>query len=236
MSSIVLAGIAVVIGLVIYDSLKSRTQSSRQKTFTMPEKVSEDLPTVLGRLDATIAEKAPKIHTALRPGLSPDAIRNLEEKGNFALDANLKAVYQWHDGMDAQSGMGFFSIYAFPSLEEVVRSRDGLVKQLASATPVQRAAFEMACSHRKHWFELFPDGAGDGYYVDLLKAKNGGNTAVFYNFSEDGAYRYYPSLANLFAAINEGFAGGVYSDTQEVPSEEVFEQEDVIHLKYGADQ
>ena len=144
----------------------------------------------------------------------------------------LREVYEWHDGISRDSGHSFFGIYQFMPLEDLAKSRQVMNQQLTSATVLQRTFYWVVCGHRKNWIDFFPDGAGDGYYVDPTRDPIHG--AVFYNFNETGDYRFYPALSSLLLAISQCYDAGLYDDGNDPASISVIKKEHAIHGKFGS--
>lgn len=197
----------------------------------MPSPPQQSLADILRELDTRIAEHSPKTYAALRSGLGRDEILAIEREYGIRLTNEMREIYAWHDGIDLDSGQSFFGIHEFVPLEHLAKSELAKTQELAKATALQRAVYWTVCGHRKNWIDLFPDGAGDGYFVDPTRNPDRG--AVFYNFNEMGDYRFYPSLSNLMLAISESYDAGLYDGGRDASSISEVEKEDAIHEKYG---
>lgn len=197
----------------------------------MPSAASESFAEILRQLDSRIEEHAPKTFAALRPGLAQSEIATIKKEYGIRLTDEMCELYAWHDGISLDSSQSFFSIQSFAPLEDLAKSERLKKQDLANATLLQRAFHWVFCGHRKNWIDLFPDAAGDGYFVDPTRKPNRGS--VFYNFNEMGDYRFYPSLTNLMLAISECYDAGLYDSGRNASTESAIEKENGIHEKYG---
>jgi cell wall assembly regulator SMI1 len=198
---------------------------------SMPSPPPESVAEILRQLDSRIEEHSPKTFAALRPGLGWDEITAIEREYGIRLTDEMRELYAWHDGIALDSGQPFFGIHQFVPLEHLATSGLAKNQELANATMLQRSFYWALCGHRKNWIDLFPDGAGDGYFVDPTRNPNRG--AVFYNFNETCDYRFYPSLSSLMLAISECYDAGIYDDGRNASSVSAIEKEHEIHGKYG---
>jgi len=204
-------GLAVAIVVVVALGIWSRT---RLQTFfypvapPMPAVVSETMPEVLARLEAVLKTDAPHVLAGLQPGLSAGAIAKLEQQYHVQLPDDIKAIYEWHNGLASTTNYlssDFIPIHRFPPLEETLAE---WALEGKGETPVQRAAYHLLVEHRASWIGLFSDGAGDGYWFDPQRKPSEG--AVFYNFTEEGAFVFFPSARNLMAGIAKCYEQGVF--------------------------
>ena len=176
----------------------------------MPAAVSAPMPEVLARLEGVLKTKAPHVVEALQPGLSAEDIVRLERQYGVQLPADIKAIYQWHNGSrQATNSLAneFIPTHRFIPLEEALADRTALLKQQANATLLQRAFYRVLTGHRDSWICLLGDGAGDGYWYDPKRKASEG--AVFYHFAETGTYTFFPSAKNLMSAIETCYAQGI---------------------------
>ena len=79
---------------------------------------------VLDELDEWFGSERPDLHPRLRPGLSQDAIRDLEHRvAPYHLPEDLVVLYSWHDGWD-EGRQGEYAEFLpdmpFNSLDEAV--------------------------------------------------------------------------------------------------------------------
>lgn len=198
---------------------------------SMPSPPPESVADILRQLDSRIKEHSPETFAALRPGLGRDEITAIEREYDIGLTDEMRELYGWHDGIAFDSGQSLFGIHQFVPLEQLAKSESAKNQGLANATVLQRSFYWALCGHRKNWIDLFPDAAGDGYFVDPTRNPNRG--AVFYNFNETGDYRFYPSLSSLMLAVSECYDAGIYDDGRNASSVSAIEREDAIHGKYG---
>ncbi len=206
-------------------------RSSYPLANNMPQTSTPPLGDVLREIETQIELKAPKTFAALRPGLGQAEIERIERTYGLRLTDEMRQLYEWHDGITIDAKRGLFGIHQFLPLEYVAQSRSAAEKQLSESTMLQRAIYWVLCGHRKNWIDLFPDGAGDGYYADPTRIASKGQ--IFYNFNEMGDYRFYPTLADLMNAISECYDAGLYTDTNTPPSTASIEREFAIHNKYS---
>jgi cell wall assembly regulator SMI1 len=175
----------------------------------MPAVVSEPMPEILARLESILKTNAPQVLAGLQPGLSATDISKLEEQYHVQLPAEIEALYEWHDGARHTTnyvGDDFIPIHRFVPLEEAME--ENATESKGAETRMQRAIYQIFVAHRASWICLFDDGAGDGYWFDLKRKPSEG--AVFYNFTEEASYVFFPSAKNLMAGIAKCYEQGIY--------------------------
>jgi len=172
----------------------------------MPPVVSESVDEILTKLENVLKLKAPQLLESLQPGLSAQEIAELERRAGVQLPDDLKALYRWRngssrEGMKSRGRLPGVPIpnHWFMPLAEALGVRVESSNQVAQATMPQKGAFAIFAGHRKSWVTLFDDGSGDGYFFDPKRQAPQG--AVFYCFSEDASYVFFPSIKNLLAGV-----------------------------------
>lgn len=174
----------------------------------MPKIVSGTTERLLARLESIMQQRAPEIMRALQPGLSESQISKLEQEGGFKLSADLRAFYQWRNGMKATERKQFFPGHRWLSLEEVVAQRLALRSQAESGSIPQKIAFNIFAGHRKPWVPIFDDTAGDGYFYDAGRSGQPGE--FFYCFAEIRHYIFFPSFRNFLKGVGDCYEQGVF--------------------------
>jgi cell wall assembly regulator SMI1 len=187
---------------------------------------------LLARLQTVLTSNAPLVLDSLRPGLSDEQISILEGQFGYRLPEDLKSLYRWRDGMMTNTTVGLLPGHRFIPLEEALRERTVIEKQVASARPHQRAAFSIFASHRKTWLAVLSDVAGDGYFFDPERTEQEG--AFFYHFAEAGDYLWFPSVRNFLAGAIECFeTGAVQLATNRTELDADWERMDKIWNRFG---
>lgn len=195
----------------------------------MPPIVTESLPEVLSRLDKIVQEKSPKTAATLRPGLSAEQIRGLEEEFSVTLTEELRQLYQWHDGQDLTAGIPLTASDQYVPLRDVLMARKHLNQSIQAQ---QFATLRQLAELQKDRLNILQNGAGDGYSVDLGRQPEEG--ATFYSVHDDFSWVFYPSLKNLVAAIAECYKTSAYPiDLSSPDATKLWERADQIHTKYG---
>jgi cell wall assembly regulator SMI1 len=177
----------------------------------MPPVVSDSMPGILAHLESVLKTNAPQVLTTLQPGISADQISRLEQQYHVQIPDDIQAIYEWHDGtvpMATTNYVEFVPIHRFVPLEEMLSEKDDETKSAATATPVQRAAYRLVAGQRDHWYCLFDDGAGDGYFFDPSRKPAEG--ALFCVFVEANDFTFFPSAKNLMAGIAKCYEQGAY--------------------------
>jgi hypothetical protein len=152
------------------------------------------------------------------------------------LPDDIAAIYEWHDGARSTTnyvGDDFIPIHRFVPLEEMLAEK--AAEATATATPLQRAAYRLVAGQRDSWFCLFSDGSRDGYWFDPQRKASEG--AVFYTFTEDNTFVFFPSPKNLMAGITKCYELGAFrvkSNTSPLQLDEDFEQSAKIWKEFGA--
>jgi cell wall assembly regulator SMI1 len=196
-----------------------------------PSPPPQSLSEILQQLDSRIEEHSPMTFVSLRSGLRRDEIIAIEKEYGFELTDEMRELYEWHDGISLDSGQSFFGTHQFVPLKHLAKSREAVNQELANVTGLQRLFYWVYSGHRTNWIDLFPDNAGDGYFIDPTRSAEQG--AVFFNFNETGDYRFYPTLSSLMLAISECYDAEIYSDGTDASSISTIEKEHAIHRKYG---
>ena len=199
---------------------------------SLPPVVTENMEVLLIRLQSVLEARAPAALTNLQPGLSITEITILESKSGLQLPDDLRALYRWRNGSPTNQAHGIIPGHWFPSLEWLIENRAAIRKQIQSATPMHNMAYRVFAGHRDSWIEIFPDGAGEGYFFDPKRTEKEG--PFFYCFSEVGCYRWFPSIRNFMAGTIECYEKDAYrlaSDGKEL--EENSELTEKVWKRYG---
>lgn len=202
----------------------------------MPAVVSGTLPEVLARVDAALSSNAPHVLNYLQPGLSETDLAQLERQYRVQLPEEIKIIYRWHNGsVQPTNGVHaeFIPTHRFLPLEEALQEHALMMPR--EATWFQRALFHAIIGYRQSWICLFSDGAGDGYWYDLKRKPEDGR--IFYNFTEDASYVYFPSAKNLMAGIAKGYETKLFFvKTNSSPPEldENFDRANAFWSEFGA--
>jgi|ERR1017187_1096609 cell wall assembly regulator SMI1 len=222
-----LLAVAVIFGFGLLLFVKF-SQSMYPPAPPMPPVVSQTTEEILSQLELELKNKAPQILTNLQPGLSAEKISELERQSGVQLPDEIKALYQWRNGfnLDRLNSGGFrvagpMPGHYFMPLDEALQIPHSLSNQVANATSTQRAAFNILAGHTKSWITLFDDGAGDGYFFDPKRKPSEG--AVFYHFTEDSQYIFFPSAKNLFAGIVKCYEKNAFAWKEETNGAGLYE-------------
>lgn len=202
----------------------------------MPAVVSEPMPDILARLESILKTNAPQVLAGLQPGLSAGNVAKLEQQYHVQLPDDIKAIYEWRDGARSTTnyvGDDFIPIHRFVPLEEMLAEKAAEGK--GPATLLQRAAYRIFAGQRDSWYCLFSDGARDGYWFDPARKPSEG--AVFYTFTEDNEFVFFPSARNLMAGIAKCYEQGAFRvkpGTAPPQLDEDFEKAERIWGEFGA--
>jgi cell wall assembly regulator SMI1 len=200
----------------------------------MPAVVNETMAEILARLDAILKTNASETEAHLQPGLSVADISKLELQYHVQIPDEIKEIYEWHNGTLAGTnfmGDDFIPGDRFLPLEETLENNASM---LNGTTSLQRAAYKAMLGYRDSWICLLSDSGGDGYWFDPKRTPAQG--AVFYNFNEEGAYTFFPSVKNLMAGIVKCYEQGIYrvkAGTSPPQLDEDFERSANIWNEFG---
>lgn len=189
--------ILILVGLLLFFLFQSR--SSVSMAYVMSPVVPESMAELLNELDVVLAFLYPSLQPELRPGISPEELKQAEGRFGQSLHPDVRALYRWHNGVDGNREL--FAGHGFYSLEDAVQIRED-VSRLARMPGLNRLLEAEECL-----LVLFPDPAEDGYHYDSSQPYR--MRGVFYVFREDGYYRYFPSLKNLIKAVLEFYENGL---------------------------
>ncbi len=234
-------GIGLVAGAVLLVALGFWALTGAKSFFyplapPMPAVVHEPMPDILARLQAILETNAPPVLAGLQPGLSATDIAKLEGQYHVQLPEEIKAIYQWHDGAHHTAnyvGNDFIPIHRFLPLEEALE--ENAVDSKGPATLVQRVVYRVVAGQRDSWICLFSDGARDGYWFDLKRKPSEGE--VFYTFTEDGTFVFFPSAKNLMAGVAKCYEQGIYrvkAGTSPPELDEDFDRATKVWNEFGA--
>jgi cell wall assembly regulator SMI1 len=234
-------GIGFAIAIVAVVALGFWAQARMRSFFyplapPMPAVVSEPMAEILNRLESILKTNAPQVLAGLQPGLSAGDISRLEQQYQVQLPDDIRAIYQWHDGGRSTTnyvGDDFIPIHRFVPLEEMLAEK--ALEGKGPATLVQRAAYRIFAGQRDSWFCLFSDGVRDGYWFDPKRKPSEG--AVFYTFTEDNTFVFFPSPKNLMAGIAKCYEQGAFRmkfNTSPPQLDEDFEKARKIWEEFGA--
>ena len=203
----------------------------------MPPVVDTPMPEILGHLESVLKTNAPQILAGLQPGISADQISRLEQQYHVQIPDDIKAIYEWHDGAKrtTNSFVDFIPIHHFVPLEDMLAEKTDEANAASTATPAQRAAYRFFAGQRDHWYCLFDDGSGNGYFFDPTRKPTEG--ALFCVFVEYNDFTFFPSAKNLMAGIAKCYEQGAYRvkpGTATLQLDEDFDQSTEIWKKFGA--
>lgn len=174
----------------------------------MPAIVSDSMPVVLARLETALKTNAPQVLASLQPGISSGNIEKLEQRYHVQIPDDIQAIYEWHDGARRSTNeiVEFIPMYRFLPLEEALEDRQ--LSAAAPATAIQRAAYRVLLGYRNSWICLFDAEDGGGYWFDPKRKPSEG--FLFFNFTEDAEYTFFPSAKNLMAGIAECYEQKIF--------------------------
>lgn len=204
----------------------------------MPAVVSESMPEILTRLESVLKTDAPQVLVILRPGISSNQISQLEQQYHVNVPDDIKAIYEWRDGAKLAATNAFADLipgHHFESLENMLAENVAEGKATATATSAQQAFYRFVAGQRDHWYCLFDDGAGDGYFFDPTRKPADG--AIFSTFTEEGYFLFFPSARNLMAGVASCYEQGAYRvkpGSKPLQLDEDFEQTAKIWTEFGA--
>lgn len=161
--------------------------------------MSADLPTVLARLEAWLAEHARAIHATLRPGATETELDRLETATGLKLPQAFRTLYRWHDGQDWSVG-GAFDL-DFRRLEHVAAEWrmwaeiggdpewNDLNEEMASVAVSHPAGAIQAAYTTPGWLGFLADGGGNSVGLDFNPGPAGTSGQVI-NFGRDEEHKY----------------------------------------------
>lgn len=203
----------------------------------MPPVIGLSMAEILRQLESLMQNKPPAVFAELQAGLSDSEISALESKSGITLPDEMKALYRWHNGCGTRNPTlcGPIPGQRFLPLDEALGLHNAGTNQLANASGVQRAAFEVFAGHTKSWIPLFDDSAGEGYFFDPKRKASEG--AFFYHFAEDTYYVFFPSLKNLMAGAAKCYEQDAFAwktNQTGVGLVEDFERSQKLWQEFGA--
>jgi cell wall assembly regulator SMI1 len=228
----ILLAVVVLVPLGIFGLRRLQRAFFYPAPSAMPAAVTDDVQTALRRLESALRKYSPKLLDQLQPGLSEEEISSIESAHRLRLTDDLKALYRWRNGSPPDSQACLIPGHRFLPLQESLELRDGMRRDVASQTFVQRILFEAFAGHRTGWMTVLDDRAGDGYFYDQSRDRGGGY--FFYHFAEDGRYRFFPSLANFLVGVAECYEARIYSFDRVGQLNEDYEQSFALWPRYAS--
>lgn len=236
-------GIGILVAIVVVIAFGFWADKKAQTFFypvapPMPPVVDDSMPDILAHLESVLRTNAPQVLAELQPGISSNQISKLEQQYHIQIPDDIEAIYEWHDGaapMTATNRLDFIPIHHFVPLEDMLSEKADEANGIGTATAAQRAAYRFFAGQRDHWYCLFDDGSGNGYFFDPTRKPTEG--AIFCVFVEDNDFTFFPSAKNLMAGIAECYEQGAYRvKTGATPPElnKDFDQSTKIWAEFGA--
>ncbi|HEY1170130.1 MAG TPA: SMI1/KNR4 family protein [Verrucomicrobiae bacterium] len=192
----------------------------------LPPEIQTDVTNLLAQLELELQTKAPQGLAELKPGLSPEAILEIERKHGLTLPPDIRALYQWRNGQPSGSTNEIIPGHYFQSLEDAV--------MINKMTQPRGVLDEFILGHQRGWLPIFGDGASDGYFLDTAKTAKPGH--FFYHMAEDSHYIYFTSFRNFLAGLNECYAQNIirYDPAEQVLTED-YQRSQQVWSKYATD-
>ncbi len=151
-------------------------------------------------LDKHLRVKRPEFYADLRKPLAEAEIDALELKFNLVLPADLKMLYSWRNGQDAETYDAFINNSMFMPLEEVLET----AAELASMIGLD---FEIENWWHRNWLPIFHNGGGCYICYDMGGLFTGQPGQLIEYWNEDNDRNVIaPDLASFIAALNQYYA------------------------------
>lgn len=152
----------------------------------------------LGRIERSLTALGRWSRLALRPGVSQGRVQRILVQLGFGGNADLEALYGWHNGADTEQAFVLDDLHLFPgfyllSLED------------ASAN---YASFVNDPRWDRNWLPLFANGGGDFYVLDLIGDPVG--TVRHFRIDERIHPVEFMSLTGMLETLAECFESGVF--------------------------
>jgi cell wall assembly regulator SMI1 len=229
--SVIAVGVVAIVLVITVGSTMWRGKMY-PKAPAMPRVVDKTVAELLAEHEAFLTEKGRGVLGAMQAGLSDSEIDALETKYGVKLPADLRALYRWRNGTPQRGNVDAFPDHWFVALDEALKQRVQLRKDVKNASFVQRQAYAMFAGHRDSWVDVFSDMAGDGYFFDPQRKEVDGS--FFFCFAEDGWYVFFPSVRNYLAAVVEGEKSGIFDLGKQGVGTKDFTKAQNLWMKYGA--
>jgi hypothetical protein len=156
---------------------------------------SEKVSRALAELERELRRANAPVVSALRPGLTADAFKELVRNLPFTPSESLAAVYTWHDG---SGGNG--------SAEELFPG--GRFAPLELAVEQYHLEVSLADWYQPDWFPIFYD---EGGAAEVVTSGGDGAVLILDRSGPDAAIEEAASLSELFAATVGRYRAGAYA-------------------------
>ena len=201
----------------------------------MPAAVTTPMEQLLKELEIEMQAKAPETLKSFLPGLHDFEIDRLEQLAGVKLPADIRKLYQWHNGQRSAGSAGPIPGHRFIPLQEAVEEKNNLWRKNNDQNRARRVFLNSFIKHRKMWLPIFEDITGDGYFFDLAKREAQGG--VFYCSSETNTYVFFPSIKNLLAGVLKCYQSNVFKTAtygNQTILEDEYYQSRTVWQEFGA--
>ncbi|MBC8085393.1 MAG: SMI1/KNR4 family protein [Hymenobacter sp.] len=168
----------------------------------------------LPRIERWLATRAPRILSeSLNPGAAGVRLAALATAVGQPLPEDYKALYQWHDGLNAAGNTGsFFYGLHFLTLAEVLADLRSRQRETTPAPLIEAAAALRAHNLlHPHWLGLGFDGSHTWLRVDLAPTAAGTYGQVIFVDEEcEVAFVVATSVTDLLATFAQDLERGLY--------------------------
>jgi cell wall assembly regulator SMI1 len=200
----------------------------------MPAVTATPMAQLLKELEIEMQAKAPDVLKSFLPGLHDFEIDRLEQLAGVKLSADIRKLYNWHNGQRSAGSAGPIPGHRFIPLQEAVEEKNNLWRKNHDQNRARRALLNSFIKHRKTWLPIFEDVSGDGYFCDM--AKNEAQGGVFYCSSETNVYVFFPSIKNLLAGVLKCYKNNIFKTVtsgNQDSLEDEYCQSRAIWLEFG---
>lgn len=166
-----------------------------------------------------------KLKDKLCNPLSKDDVFLLFSRIGFEPSIELVSLYQWHDGVIADSNVPLCDIQLFPGFH-FLRLEDAIEKYMM---------FRNNSAWCVSWFPLFANGGGDFYVIDFGVKINDAHPIIGFVLGEESQDIEFSSLENMINTYYEGYRSNIIFKTCDGYLEQDDERFIEIAKKYNPD-
>lgn len=155
-------------------------------------KERQALRTSLAKLEKSLQEKSPFVHSTLSDPASEEELARLWSELDDQKVECLEVWYRWHNGSKLPENQ-LLPLGRMLSIAEAVEDRH------------REKEIPLIDAKRKSALKILDDGSGDGFFVDVGSTK----PRVFYHMLEDGYPQDFGTLGEFVGFISDVHAAGL---------------------------
>ena len=154
------------------------------------------------KLDEWLRQNRSEYYAQLRPGLSPDELRQLESELGVSLPDGLAALLQWRNGQSADCYSSFYYNSQLMGAPEILSARETL-NELVECGDQAESWWSPT------WVPFLDNGGGAHHCVETAPGENAGNVIEFWHDLDERPVAF-PSIDSWGTLFAESLEAGLW--------------------------